>query len=66
VENENFRRAIKDFATDHFKTYDKRIREEVTSLMRNLTSRYQYSEQGGKEVCIYVIDNNLAQTYSSS
>ncbi|MBW1723242.1 MAG: serine protein kinase PrkA [Deltaproteobacteria bacterium] len=64
LKNENFRRAIKDYDTDSFKTYDRRIREEVTFLMKNLNEKYGYSEQGAKEICMYVIDNNLAETFS--
>lgn len=64
LRNENFRRAIKDYTTESFRTYDKRIREEVTFLMGNLNKKYGYSELGAKEVCIYVIDNDLAKTFS--
>jgi len=64
LENDNFRSAIKDYATESFKTYDKRIREEVTFLMQNLKKKYGYTEQGAKEVCIYVVDNDLAKTFS--
>jgi predicted Ser/Thr protein kinase len=66
LKNENFRRAIKDFATEAFKTYDKRIREEVNFLMQNLKGKFGYSSQGAKEVCIYVIDNDLATTFAAS
>jgi len=64
LENENFRRAIKDFHTEDFKTYDKRIREDVTFLITNLAENYGYTEQGAREVCIYVIDRDLAQTFA--
>ena len=64
LENDNFRGAIKDYATESFKTYDKRIREEVCYLMKNLNKKYGYTEQGAKEVCIYVVDNDLAHTFS--
>lgn len=63
LKNDNFRRAIKDFATGAFKNYDKRIREEVNFLMRNLKDKFGYSAQGAKEVCIYVIDSDLATTF---
>lgn len=64
LENDNFRNAIKDYSTESFKTYDKRIKEEVTFLMQNLNQKYGYTEQGAKEICIYVIDNDLAKTFS--
>ena len=64
LENDNFRRAIKDFDRIAFKTYDKRIRDEVTFLMKNLNNKYGYSMQGAKEVCMYVVDNEIAKTFS--
>jgi predicted Ser/Thr protein kinase len=64
LNNDNFRNAIKDFATESFKTYDKRIREEVAFLIDNLKNKYGYTEQGAKEVCIYVVDNDLARTFA--
>ena len=63
--NENFRRAIKDYGLEDFKTYDKKIRDDVTYLIRNLEQKYHYTAQGAREVCIYVIDNDLAQKFSS-
>ncbi len=65
LENENFRRAIKEFNEEGFKTYDKKIRDDVTYLIGNLGRKYRYSEQGAKEVCIYVIDNDLARKFSN-
>jgi len=63
LENANFRRAIKDFGKEEFKTYDKRIRDDVTFLINNLCSKFRYTRNGAKEVCIYVIDNDLARTF---
>ncbi len=65
LENENFRRGIKDFNEEAFKTYDNKIREDVAYLITNLGKKYRYSEQGAKEVCIYVIDNDLAQKFAA-
>jgi len=66
LENENFRRAIKDYDTEEFKAYDKRIQHDITFLIQNLCNKYAYSDQGAKEVCIYVIDNELPKKYSSN
>ena len=63
LENENFRRAIKDYDTDDFKTYDRKIRGDVTNLMNNLTDKMRYTPPSAKAVCIYVIDNNLAKIF---
>jgi predicted Ser/Thr protein kinase len=65
LENENFRRAIKDYGEEGFKAYDKRIRDDVTYLLNNLCNKLRYTEQGAKEVCIYVIDNDLAKKFSN-
>ncbi len=65
LKNENFRRAIKDYGTEAFKTYDRRIQSEVRFLIQNLMNRYGYCEQGAREISIYVIDSNLVPTFSS-
>ncbi len=65
LENANFRRALKDYDTDDFRTYDKRVREDVTFLINNLTEQYGYTEQGAREVCMYVVDNELAEVFES-
>jgi len=64
LKNDNFRSAIKDYGTDSFKAYDKRIRDEIVFLLKNLNTKYGYSEQGAKEVCIYVVDNELAGKFA--
>jgi predicted Ser/Thr protein kinase len=64
LENENFRKAIKDFGEEDFKTYDRRIRDDVTFLMKNLCTKARYTSRGAKEVCIYVIDNDLAKRFA--
>ena len=55
---------MKEFGEESFKAYDGRIQEEVSSLMRNLMHKYGYTERGAKEICIYVIDQDLAKTYA--
>jgi hypothetical protein len=65
LENENFRRAIKDYDTEDFKTYDRRIRDDVSYLIGNLVTKYHYTDQGAREVCIYVIDQDLARRYAA-
>jgi predicted Ser/Thr protein kinase len=66
IENENFRRAIKDYDKEDFKTYDKKIRNDVTYLVKNLCANFGYTERGAKEVCIYVIDNDLAKKFANA
>ncbi len=63
LKNENFRRAVKDFGLDQFRTYDKKIQSDITFMIENLQKKRRYSRKGAKEICIYVIDNNLAEMF---
>lgn len=66
LDNANFRRAIKDYDTVAFNMYDKRIRDDVSFLINNLCApRFHYTKQGAREMCVYVIDNDLARRYPS-
>lgn len=65
LENPNFRRGIKDYGTEAFRTYDKKIQEEINFLIDNLKTKYGYDEQGAREVCLYIIDNDLSKTFAS-
>lgn len=66
LKNENFRRAIKDYGEEDFKTYDEKIRDDVSYMIHNLCEKHGYSRQGAKEVCIYVVDNQLADKFSDA
>jgi predicted Ser/Thr protein kinase len=66
LKNENFRRAVKDFDQDQFRTYDKKIQSDITFMIENLQKKHRYSRQGAKEICSYVIDNNLAEMFSGT
>lgn len=63
LENENFRRAIKDIDSPDFRSYDKKIRDDVRYLVENLCLRYGYTKSGARDVCVYVIDNDLARKF---
>ena len=65
LDNQNFRRAIKDFDTEAFRTYDERIRRDVTFLIENLRQKFHYKRQSAREVCIYLIDNQLVEKFSA-
>ncbi len=65
LDNENFRRAIKDYDTEDYKAYDRKIKDDVSYLIGNLCENYGYTEKGAKEVCMYVIDSDLAKKFSN-
>ena len=62
-ESANFRNAIKEYNTRDFQSHDKKIRKDVTYLIHKLMRRYDYTEAGAKEVCIYVIDKDIAAKF---
>lgn len=64
VKNPNFREAIKAYGASEFETFDTRLREQIVSMVKNLMDKFGYTEQGAKEVCLYVIDKNLADKFS--
>lgn len=66
LKSEAFRMAIKDFGTAAFSNYDARIKADVQSVIENLGRKFQYSQLGAKEVCMYVIDNDIARKFSTS
>jgi hypothetical protein len=63
LKNANFRRALKDYGTEEFRTYDHRIRADVSYLIANLCDRYEYNESSAREVCLYVLDQNLSEEF---
>jgi predicted Ser/Thr protein kinase len=64
IKNENFREAIKAFGTEAFKTFDTRLKEHVDYMINNLIKKFSYTEQGAKEICLYVIDKKLVEKFS--
>ena len=63
LKNENFQEAVKSFGAKAFETYDTRLKEHVAYMIKNL-EKFGYNEQGAKEICLYVIDQKLAEKFS--
>jgi hypothetical protein len=61
--NDNFRRAILDFGKEGFRTYDNRLRRDVTLMIENLTKKFGYTKEGAQQVSLYVLDKNLVKKY---
>ncbi len=64
LDNENFRRAIRDYGTEKFKTYDKKIKTNIKYLISNLVNKFGYSQEGAREVSMYVVDNDIAYEFA--
>lgn len=65
VKNENFREAVKSFGTPEFETFDSRLGEHVAHMIHTLMTTFGYTEQGAKEICLYVLDKDLNSKFAS-
>lgn len=64
LKNESFRDAVKSFKTPEFNTFDTRTKEYIEYMIDNLMNKFGYTEQGAKEIFLYVVDNKLAEKFS--
>lgn len=64
LKNENFREAVKSYRSEEFETFDTRMREHVAYMIKNLAYKFGYTEQGAKEICLYIMDKKLAEKFS--
>jgi predicted Ser/Thr protein kinase len=62
-ENDFFLKALNDYDKKSFAKHDKNVRESVVYLINSLTRRYKYTEKSAKEVCKYVIENDLPKKF---
>lgn len=63
VDNDNFRRAVLDYKTPAFNSFDDRIKKDVLHLINNLMNKYKYSLEGARQVTIYVLDKKISRKY---
>ncbi len=59
-----FESAIKDYGTAKFEVYDTRTRDEVKFLIKNLITRFNYSQNGACQVCLYALHNHISEKFS--
>lgn len=64
LDNVNFRRAVQDYGTTSFNTFDDRLRRDVTMLINNLITKFNYKTPlAAQQVCLYVLDKAIAKKY---
>ena len=63
LNNDNFRRAVLDYGTKKFQTYDEKLKTDICRLTANLKRLFAYSKKGAKQICIYILDKNIARKY---
>jgi len=54
--NSSFRRAVIDYGSKEFKTYDNKLKQDVEHLIKNLIKKYKYHKESAKQIVIYLID----------
>ena len=59
INNDNFRRALQDYHTKNFQSYDASIKKDINRLIDKLGKNNGYTEEGALNVALYAIDNNL-------
>ncbi len=64
LNNDNFRRAILDYDTAAFKTYDSKLRRDIKTLITNLMKIYNYTKEGAQQVSLYALDKNLVKQFT--
>ena len=64
IKKSNFIEAVKCFRTKEFETFDTRVKEHVTHMINGLVGKFGYTEQGAKEICLYVIGQKLVEKFS--
>ena len=63
IENNNFRRAVKDFGSPSFKTYDNKLKKDIEHVLKNMVSKFNYTELGAKQIALYVLDKKLPSKF---
>lgn len=59
----SFENAIKEYGTSKFEVYDNRTKEQVSFLISNLSSKFSYTIEGAKQICLYIISNKIAEKF---
>ncbi len=61
----SFENAIKEYGSAKFEKYDNKTKEQVKFLINNLINKFKYSEEGAIQVCLYVLNNKIAEKFTS-
>ncbi|MFH1195061.1 MAG: serine protein kinase PrkA [bacterium] len=62
----SFENALKEYGTPKFEVFDNKTKEQVRFLITNLIKKFKYSKEGAIQVCLYVLNNKVAEKFSSS
>ncbi len=63
TENKTFKKALLEYGRDSFNKYDRKLKLEITSLINNLQKKFNYTEEGARQICIYAIEEDLTDRF---
>src|SRR3989338_2192351 len=64
LKNNNFKDIVSSFGTKEFETFDTRLKLHVSHMIKNLIEKFNYTERGAKEICLYAVDQSLVEKFS--
>lgn len=62
-QNDNFRRALIDFSTSVYNSYDSQVKTTISRMLTNLKCKFNYTTEGARQMALYVIDKKLDKKY---
>ncbi|PLW94927.1 MAG: serine protein kinase [Marinilabiliales bacterium] len=65
MDNSNFVRAMHEYGSEKFKSYDTRLKKDIEFMLGNLVKKFGYTKQSALIVALHVVDNNLPERYKS-
>ncbi|MBN1971745.1 MAG: serine protein kinase PrkA [Candidatus Delongbacteria bacterium] len=63
VDNDNFRRALVDFYTPEFESYDTRLKKDIKFMLGNLINIFGYTEESAVFITLYALDKKLDKKF---
>ncbi|MEI7594104.1 MAG: serine protein kinase PrkA [Bacteroidota bacterium] len=63
ADNDSFRRALVDYGTSSYTSYDNRLKRDIEFMLENLQKKYDYDKEGAKQIALYVLDKKLVTKY---
>lgn len=61
--NDNFRRALQDYNTPGYNSYDNQTKNTINRMIVNLKNKFSYTPEGARQMSLYVIDKKLNKKY---
>jgi len=64
--NNNFRRALSEYRTENFNSYDSNLKNDIKYMLKSMQKKFGYSIDGALTVVLHVVENNLNDVYKNT